>query len=121
MGRIRILLAELPQMLSDLLKQAAARRPDMEIVGEFTDGMSLLLAADETHADAVVLGLHDGELPGICSHLLSEYPRIKLFAVAADGGHAMLYELRPQKVPISETSPEGLLDAIRTAVRSQGS
>ncbi len=106
-------------MLRDVFKQVMSDQPDMEVVGELTDPMALLLAARQTQAEVVIVGLENSELPGICSHLLSEYPHIKVLGVTADGRRAFLYELRPRKVPIGEVSPLGLLDAIRTAVHTQ--
>ncbi len=104
-------------MLRDVFKKVVADQPDMEVVGELDDSVGLLLAAGRTRADVVVLGLQNSELPGVCSHLLSEYPQIKVLGVTSDGRGAFLYELQPQKAPIGEVSPEGLLDAIRMAVR----
>ncbi len=119
MDQIRVLLAEMPQMLRDAFTQLVAGQPDMELVGDLADPLGLLLAVGQTRTDAVIVGLHDSEFPGICSHLLSEYPHIKVVGVTADGRNACLYELRPQMRPIGEASPRGVLDAIRAAVRSQ--
>ena len=114
-----MLLAEMPRMMRDVFKQVVEDQSDMEVVGDLTDPVELLLAAGQRQADVVVLGLNDADFPGICSHLLSEYPHLKLLGVTADGRRAFLYELRPQKVAIGEVSPEGLLAAIRTAVHMQ--
>ncbi len=119
MDRIRVLVAEMPRMLRDLFKHVVAEQTDMDLVGELLDPLGLLLAAGQTHADVVILGLHNSEFPGICSHLLGEYPHIKILGVTEDGRRAYLYELRPEKIPVGEVSPEGLLAAIRTAVHTQ--
>ena len=119
MDQIRVLLAEMPRILRDVFKQVVADQSDMDVVGELFDPFGLLLAAGQTRADVVILGLHNSEFPGICSHLLSEYPHIKILGVTEDGRRACLYELRPQKIPVGEVSPEGLLAAIRTAVHTQ--
>ena len=116
MERIRILLGEIPQELGDNFKQAVAAQPDMELVGEVRNGVDLLLAAGHFHADVVVLGIRDSELPGICSHLLDEYPHINVLAVGTNGQQAFLYKSRPCMVSLNEISPEALLAAIRSAV-----
>ncbi len=106
-------------MLRDTFTQLVAGQPDMEFVGDLADPLSLLLAAGQTRPDAVIVRLQDSEFPGICSHLLSEHPHIKVVGVTADGRSACLYELRPQKMSLGEVSPPEVLDAIRAAVRSQ--
>jgi len=105
-------------MLRGILKKAISTEPDMEIVGELADGIPLLLAAAQTQADVVITGLQDSELPGICSHLLNEYPHIKVLGLTADGRHGSLYEFQLHEVPLGEISQQELLAAIRAAVRN---
>jgi DNA-binding NarL/FixJ family response regulator len=105
-------------MLSDIIKEVVAGQPDMEIVGEREDRGSLVMAAAETRADVVLLGLHDSELPTICEDLVVAHPKSKILAVTLDGRRAFLYELRPQTSALGEISPQGLVDAIRAAVRA---
>ncbi len=119
MDQIRVLLAQMPETLRDTFTQLVAGQSDMELVGDLTDPLSLLLAAGQTRPDAVIMGLQDSEFPGICSHLLSEYPHIKVVGMTADGRSARLYELRPQKMSLGKVSLPEVLDAIRAAVRSQ--
>lgn len=118
MERIRILLAEIPQTLCGVIKEIISAEPDMEIVGEVTDGIRLLLAAGEAQADVVVTGLRDSELPGICSHLLNEYPHLKVLALTTDGRTGSLYEFQLHEVPLGEISQQELLAAIRSAVHN---
>jgi hypothetical protein len=70
--------------------------------------MELLMAAGETRADVVILRLQDSAPPGICSHLLNEYPHVKILGVSPDGHEAFLYEVRAQRVPVGGVSVEGL-------------
>jgi DNA-binding NarL/FixJ family response regulator len=114
--RIRILLGEIPQELSDGFKQAMANQPDMELVGEVKSGVEILLAVGQSCADVVVLGLQCGTLPGISSHLLAEYPRLKILAVTENGRGALLNELHSRVIPLEDVSPWGLLAVIRAVV-----
>lgn len=118
MNQIRVLLAEMPQMLRDAFTQLVAGQPDMRLVGNLADPLGLLLAAGQTRTDAIIMGLRDSEFPGICSHLLGEYPHIKVVGITRDGRRAFLYELRPQRAALGEVSPQDVLDAIRGAVHS---
>jgi DNA-binding NarL/FixJ family response regulator len=114
--RIRVVLAEMPRLLHDVLARALMDQPDMVLVGDLGTSVELLLAAGETQADAVILGLNDTEFPGVASHLLGEYPHLKFVGVSADGRNAYLCELRPWKAELMDVSPQGLLGAIRMAV-----
>ena len=105
-------------MLRDVVKQLILEQPDMEVVGELGNGVELLLVTDQTQPDVIILGVEDSELPGICSHLLDEFPYVKLLAVTADAQHLSVYDLRPYKTLIGDASPRGLLDAIRISVRT---
>jgi DNA-binding NarL/FixJ family response regulator len=116
---IRILLGPLPPRVRDALERSLSAHADMEVVGAVTTPIEVLLAVGRTSTDVVLLGLEDGDLPGIASHLLDEYPAVRVLAVSSDLRQALLYELRPHLVHLGEVSPDGLAEAIRTAVRSE--
>jgi DNA-binding NarL/FixJ family response regulator len=115
---IRILLAQLDRLTRDILERLLDQ-PDTLVVGHVEDGVEVLLVTGRTQADVVILGAQEAGLPGLASHLLAEYPHLKILAVAPDARRALLYELRPHVVPIGEVSPERLLQVIRAAVRSE--
>src|SRR5262249_40149667 len=116
---IRILLADLPPLLREKLKQAIANQPDMQVVGDVTSSFELLLATGETQADVVIIGLEESKLPGVCSHLLSEYPDVKIRGVDAGTSTAFLYEVRTRLVRLVEVSAEVFISAVRAAVRPE--
>ena len=115
---IRVLLADLPQVVYNAVHYALSRQLDM-IVTSVSNNMEILLAAGETQADVVVLAMKNARLPGIATHLLQEYPNLKILAVSADGRNAFFCELRPQLAPIDTISWDTLPDVIRAAVRSE--
>jgi DNA-binding NarL/FixJ family response regulator len=115
---IRVLLADMPPPLREEFKQAIVAQPDMEAVGDVSASFELLVATGRTQADVVIIGLEDSELPGVCSHLLNEYPHVKILGVSADAQRALLYEVRARTVPVADVSAEGLISAVRVAVLS---
>jgi DNA-binding NarL/FixJ family response regulator len=115
---IRVLLAELPESLRDKFKDVLSRQPDM-IVTTVSDYVEVLIATGESQADVVVLAMENGATPGITTHLLEEYPHVKIFLVAPGYERDFLYELRQHLVPIGETHPDQLADIIRATVHSQ--
>jgi DNA-binding NarL/FixJ family response regulator len=57
----------------------------IEVVGSAPDPMELLMVVRKSRPDVVFLMAGDSEKePGICSHLLSEHPRIKIVIVSTD-------------------------------------
>jgi DNA-binding NarL/FixJ family response regulator len=118
---ILVLLAMLPPMVRAALKEVVADQADMRVVGEVNDPVAVLLAVGRTQADVVVLGMQDTELPGIASHLLDQYPHLKILAISPERRQAFRYELRPQLVSIGEMDAHDLLHTIRTVMRSEAS
>jgi len=113
---VKVLLANRPRMLRELLRDLIQRQADMEVVGEMLDPVELLLAVGETHADVVVVGLPDSDdEPGICSHLLAEYPHLLILALSPERDRAFLYRLGICKEQLSKASDEEILAAIRQA------
>lgn len=104
-------------MLRDIFESTVDEQNDMKVVDILDSPRKLLQAAQQKRADVAIVGLEGAEVPHIWRDLLNKCPQMKVLAVAADGSRALLYELRPHKIPIGEASPDQLLDAIRDAVR----
>ena len=113
MRGIRILLAGMPRMLLDILSDIVASEPNMTIVCCVTDSENLLAAAQRTHANVIIVGQSAGDEGQQYIPLLFRRPRIKVVAIAGDGRTGLLYELRPQRIPLSQMSADALLRAIR--------
>jgi DNA-binding NarL/FixJ family response regulator len=116
--KITILLANLPQMMREVLRNIIAHEADMKIVGEFTDPVELLLAAKETRADAVIVEMLGAEEPGLCSHLLAECPNVTILVLASAGNTAFIEQLCPWRQEIADPSEVNIVRALRQAVRT---
>jgi DNA-binding NarL/FixJ family response regulator len=114
--RTGVLLAAMPQMLCDILTDVLSGQADMAVVGGLPDRNSLVAAALATRAEVIVIGLPDGDLPAECGELLDAQPHVRVFGVGANGREAFLYQTRTHRIPLGEVSPQGLVQAIRTAV-----
>jgi len=75
-------------LLRDVLEHAL-REAGIDVVGCPLDFLALLLAIKERRADVVFLMAADSDNPakepGICSHLLNEFPQLKIVMVSTDG------------------------------------
>jgi len=114
MGKIRVLLglSNMDRLLS--LKEILIQEPDVEIVGEAIDPLDILLKVASTYAEVVVIDFPtSGKDSGLCSHILAEYPEVKVFAVSEEGDRIVNYETVILRREASNTSLENLVDLIR--------
>ena len=113
MPRVRILLAGMPRMLTDIVRTIIDSQDDFELAGEVVGNADVAHAADEAAADVVILGLSVKGGAANCVKVLYTRPYIKVVAIEPDGRRAMFHELQPSVVPLGEISPETLIAAVR--------
>lgn len=74
------------------------------------------MAVAETMADAVILDLPDGGSdPGICSHLLAEFPQLVILALPLQQDELIVYKNKIIKERISSPVAKEILSVIRQA------
>ena len=117
---IRVLLAHLPHELQQALGSTLSEEPDM-IVSGVQRHVEMLLAAEETQADVLVIGMENNQPPGVVSYVLEEYPSLRIILVNIGDQHGFLYELRPELIPIGEVSSPQFPEVIRAVARGQES
>ncbi len=115
MKKIKILLANRPRLMREVMREIFEDQSDMEVVGEVLDPLGLLVAVKEMEADVVILAVKGSEEPGLCSHLLAEFPNLTIFGLASNGKTAFF---RPGRRKIIDPSEAKILTALRQAVRS---
>jgi DNA-binding NarL/FixJ family response regulator len=114
MRKIKVLLAIRPRMLSEVVRHSVERQPDMEVVRELIDPIGLLFALRATEAEVLITTSGDSDRePGLGSSLLAAYPHLKIMALSATGGTAVLYETGSPKQRIDDVGEESMLGAIR--------
>ncbi len=114
MKKIKILLANHPRMMREVVREMIEAQPDMEVVGEVVNPVDLLVAVKGTEADAVILDLEDSEEAGLTSHLLAEYPDLTILGLAANGKTAFI---RPRRREILDPTGAKILSTLREAIR----
>jgi DNA-binding NarL/FixJ family response regulator len=113
--RTRILLADLPRLLRQILTEVLEVQSDMEVVGSAALSESLEQTIEQTGPDVIVIGRDD---PEVAEGLLARRPPLAVIAVTGDAKESQYYELRPHRVGLGEISPGELVEAIRQAMRS---
>ena len=115
MRRIRVLVANRPRLMRELVLTTISDQPDIEVVGEIQDDSKIAEITDQTCPDCLIIALEEsGGRPKICDQLLQRWPQMKILAVAASERQSVYYwattVIRANQV---ETSEDGLLGALR--------
>ena len=116
MKRVRVLVANRPRLMREMVIATIADQPDIEIVGEVVDDSDLNEIVEQTQPDVLILALEEPERPrGQCGFLLGRYPRMRILALAPEQNRGIYYwamiDIRNKPV---ESSEAGVLDAIRS-------
>lgn len=115
MQSVRVLLGVLPDGVRAAVTEVVVAEPDIDVVGFAATPVGLLCGAGRLGADVVLLATVDGGLPGVATHLLDQYPHIRVVAVAPEARSALIYALRPGLDTVSGSSPAELTAALRAA------
>ncbi|MGH9791800.1 MAG: hypothetical protein ACRD5W_11365 [Candidatus Acidiferrales bacterium] len=115
MKKTRVLVANQPRLMRELVLETLCDQPDIEVVGELQDDSKITEAVEETHPDFLIVALRGGEeLPPMCDQLLRRHPEMRILALAPDRTSSMYYwaslDIHTQTV---EASQEGVLTALR--------
>jgi len=114
--RVRVLVANRPRLMREMVIATIADQPDIEIVGEVVDDSDLNEIVEQTQPDVLILALEEPERPlGQCGFLLGRYPRMRILALAPEQNRGIYYwamiDIRNKPV---ESSEAGVLNAIRS-------
>jgi DNA-binding NarL/FixJ family response regulator len=120
-ARMRILLAEMPRLLRDIIRREVAIHGDMEIIGTLAARESINEALLCTGADVVIVGPPRSDDRSSYTDILFQQPRLRLVALFADAREAVLYALSPEPRPIGNVSAEELVSALRSAPGTEAS
>ncbi len=119
---IRVLVANRPRLMRELILTTFADQPDIEIVGEVGEESEISESIKRTLPNFVVIALdHPGRRPAICDELLREHPEVRVIAVAPEKNFVVYYwaSLNIHSNDI-EASEEGILSAMRTRMVANG-
>ncbi len=117
----RVLVANKPKLMRELLLETLAEQPWIEIVGEVPDEADISEQVQKTSPDLLVVTAEKpGRRPAICDTLLHDYPELRIIAVAPHENYTVCYwaSLDIHSGDI-ESSEEGLLTAVRSMAEKQ--
>jgi AmiR/NasT family two-component response regulator len=115
MKRVRVLVANQPRLIRELIMNTIADQPDIELVGEVEKQRDLSEVVEQTRPDVLILGMDERErYHAQCGFLLGRYPEMRILALAPEQNRALFYwaTLDIRSKPL-ESSEEGILNAVR--------
>jgi chemotaxis response regulator CheB len=122
MRKIRVLVANTPRLMRDLVLATLADQADVEVVGEVCEESEILNALERTKPDFLIISLGpSNQRPPICVQALEKDPNLRVVAIDPNRDSIMYYWLSPEiRSSRIETSEGGVLSALRGKVDLAG-
>ena len=116
----RILVANSPKLMRDVVLAALADQPGIEIVGEVSDEAEIAQQVQTTLPDLLVTALDQSERrPAICDRILREHPELRIIAVASREDRTLYFwasfDIHCADI---ESSTAGILEAVHYTAES---
>jgi hypothetical protein len=114
-AKIKVVVANRPRLMRELVMATISDQPDIEIVGVLEDETAILELVAREHPQFLVIALdHSDERPPICDVLFDRFPNMRILALAAERDSSIFYwatlDIRSNRI---ENSEEGILNALR--------
>lgn len=115
MKRIRVLVANQPRLMRELIMATIADQPDIELIGDVGKQEDLADVVALSRPDVLILAMDEREKYRTqCGFLLGRYPEMRILALAPEQNRAQFYwavvDIRSKSL---ESSEAGILDAVR--------
>jgi AmiR/NasT family two-component response regulator len=113
--RVRVLVANRPRLMRELVLATIADQPDIEIVGEVHNEADLAEVVEQVQPDVLIVTMDQSEQRlGQCGFLLGRYPQMRILALAPEQNRGLFYwafvDIRTKPL---ESSEAGILNALR--------
>ena len=112
---IRVVVANRPRLMRELVLETISEQPDIEIVAEIQNEDEIIGIVDGTQPDVLIVALDDSDQrPLFCDHLLRRHPEMKVLALAPERNRSILFwvSLDVHESPV-EASEAGILSTLR--------
>ncbi len=115
MDKIRVVVANRPRLMRELVSATICDQPDMEVVGEAQSETEITELVDRFRPDFLIIALEEPDpRPGLCGFLLGRYPQMRVLALAPEQNTGIFYwafvDIRTRRI---QTSEEEILNALR--------
>ena len=113
--RVRVLVANGPRLMRELVLAVLADQSDIEVIGEIQNGSELAIAVEESRPDVLIVALDENDQCATqCGYLVGRYPQMKILALAPEKNRGVFYwALVDVRTKPLESSESGILSALR--------
>lgn len=117
---IRVLLADDQQLIRAGLRMLCDSAPDLEVVGEASDGAAAVRLAEQLHPDVILMDLHMPGMDGTTAtaRILAQRPGIRVVVLTTFDDDDHLYPALAAGACgflVKDATPQELLDGVRRA------
>ena len=112
---IRVLVANRPRLLRELVLSTLSTQAGISIVGEAQNEKDVPSLVAETRPDFLLIALEESRhRPPLCDQLLKKFPGLRIVAVAPNTNIGILYSASLSiQATTMEASKEALLEVMR--------
>jgi len=112
---IRVVVANRPRLMRELVIEAISNQPDIEILAEIQNENEIVDSVAALHPEVLIIAIEGpGQRPSLCDILLHRFPELKILALAPELNYSIFYwgsfDIRESSV---ETSEAGILSILR--------
>jgi DNA-binding NarL/FixJ family response regulator len=112
---VRVLVANRPKLMRELILSTLGDEPGIEIVGEVTEEADIAERVRQVSPDLLVIELDESsKRPELCDVLLRNHPELRIIAVASRQNCSVFYwasfDIHSNEI---EASEQGILNAVR--------
>jgi len=120
MGKpIRVLVANRPRLMRELILTTFSDQPDIVIVDEVPEEADIPAGVEKTRPDFVIITQDNfGERPSVCDIVLRQHPKTRVIAIVPRESMAVCYWA---SVKIYSRNVEASEEAILGILRAEGS
>jgi len=113
---VRVLVANRPKLMRELIVSTLGDEPGIEIVGEVTEEADIAEMVRQVSPDLLVIELDEpSKRPQLCDVLLRDHPELRIIAVASRQNCSVFYwasfDIHSNEI---EASEQGILNAVRS-------
>jgi len=90
--KIRVVVANRPRFMRELVAATISDQPDMEVVGEAQDDAEITELVERYRPDVLIIALEQPDpRPALCGFLLGRYPQMRVLALAPERNTGIAY------------------------------
>lgn len=114
---IRVLVANLSEIMSEIVRNVVQQQPDMALI-EYSVDLAELAVSTVKQTDVLVIGaMYVYPPPEICRQLWQSFPSLKVLVLTPNGDAAVVYWMSVERHRLKTVSAETLIGSIRRAHR----